>query len=375
MKRHTTGPVRNGSRGASLIEIVVAVVIGLLVMGGVYKIFHSNSLTYRTQEAAARIQENGRLGVELLSRDIRMAGYRGCSTFGPITNTLNNATLIEFDFNRPIEGFDNIDAANVPNRLSNAGISPLNETDVIVVRASRDEPVPIVRNNSSAQLFAAVTEDQANGCPDGTDRISGICEGDILMVSDCTKSRIFQTGNIQVTTSGGVELNVTHPASGDPGNISPASWGGASAPAEERFGPDSEIIKISTLIYFVAENADTGVPSLFVKENNFTPVELVDGVENMQILYGIDTGGASAIDTYVAAFPTHDDADWANVRSVRLALLMRSVDEIGAGDLDTNTHTLLFDEDGDPLVQVGPENDRHLRRVVNTTIAIRNRLR
>ncbi|MFW6236686.1 MAG: PilW family protein, partial [Desulfovibrionales bacterium] len=70
--------VQNRERGASILEVVVAVVIGLLVLAGVYKIFQGNSLSYRTQEAAARIQENGRLAVELLSRDIRMAGYRGC---------------------------------------------------------------------------------------------------------------------------------------------------------------------------------------------------------------------------------------------------------------------------------------------------------
>ncbi|MFP4315019.1 MAG: PilW family protein [Desulfovibrionales bacterium] len=358
--------VRNRERGASILEVVVAVVIGLLVLAGVYKIFQSNSQSYRTQEAAARIQENGRLAVELLSRDIRMTGYKGCTLFGDTDNVLNNATRIEFDFDRAIEGYDNIDSSNLPVRVSDAldpnDIDFVNSTDIVVVRVTRSEAVPIVEDNTSTQLFAYVSGNQANGCPDGSTRVSGLCSGDLLMVSDCTKSRVFQTGVIQNVS--GI-LEVDHPASGDPGNDS-SLWGGTNSTAREQFGEDSEIMKVSTLIYFVAEN-DRGVPTLYLKESNLEPVELVEGVENMQVLYGVDTGGSPEVDAYVPAYGTHDNTNWTNVRSVRLALLLRSSDEIGGGDVDTNTYDLLG-------TSVGPMNDRHIRRVVNTTIAIRNRL-
>jgi type IV pilus assembly protein PilW len=338
--KNTSELVRKGSKGASLIEIVVAVVIGLLVMGGVYKIFHGNSLTYRTQEASARIQENGRLAIELLSRDIRMAGNRGCTTFGDFRNVLNNSTSIEFDFARPIEGYDNIDGGSLSARLAAAGIAPLDGTDVLIVRAPRDIAVPVVAENTNTTVFAAVTENQPNGCPDNTTRVSGVCQGDILLVGDCTKSRVFQAGSISVSAG---ELHISHPTAGTPGNADPL-WGGAGA-EDERFGTDAEVIKVATLIYFVA-NSPNGVPSLYLKENDREPVELVEGVEDLQVLYGEDTGGALAVDTYVTAL-AEGAAEWANVRSVRLALLLRSVEEVGG---------------------------ENIRKFVETTIAIRNRL-
>jgi type IV pilus assembly protein PilW len=353
--------VPEGSRGASLIEIVVALVIGLLVLAGVYKIFHSNSLTYRTQEAAGRIQENGRLAVELLSRDIRMAGYRGCTTFGDFTNVLNNSTAIEFDFARPIEGYDNIDVASLPTQLQAADVEPLNGTDVLVIRSSRDFPVPIVAPNTNTEVIVALTESQANGCPDNSTRISGICQGDILLVGDCVKSRVFQAGSISASAG---ELRITHPFAGTPGNAVP-NWGGAGAGENERFGTDAEVIKVATLIYFVA-NSPNGVPSLYLKENDLNPIELVEGVDDLQVLYGQDTGGASAVNTYVPAL-AEGAAGWANVRSVRLALLLRSAGEVGGGDVDSGVYTLL----GNP---VGPFNDRSIRKIVETTVAIRNRL-
>ncbi len=63
-------------RGISLVEIMVALVAGLLMLAGVIQIFLANKQTYRINEAAARIQENARIAMELLGRQVRMVGYR-----------------------------------------------------------------------------------------------------------------------------------------------------------------------------------------------------------------------------------------------------------------------------------------------------------
>jgi type IV pilus assembly protein PilW len=59
-----------------LVEIMVALVAGLIMMAGVIQIFVANKQTYRVNEAEARIQENARIAMELLGRQIRMVGYR-----------------------------------------------------------------------------------------------------------------------------------------------------------------------------------------------------------------------------------------------------------------------------------------------------------
>jgi len=77
--------------GLSLVELMVALVVGLLLLGGVIEIFVANKQTYRVAEASARIQENARFAAEILGRYLRIAGYRADPTvdfataFAPVT--------------------------------------------------------------------------------------------------------------------------------------------------------------------------------------------------------------------------------------------------------------------------------------------------
>ncbi len=77
--------------GLSLVELMIALVVGLLLLGGVIEIFVANKQTYRMAGASARIQENARFATEILGRYLRIAGYRSDPTvdfataFAPVT--------------------------------------------------------------------------------------------------------------------------------------------------------------------------------------------------------------------------------------------------------------------------------------------------
>ncbi|MFC6475539.1 PilW family protein [Pseudomonas asuensis] len=64
-------------RGLSLVELMVAIVLGLLLIGGVLQIFLSSNKTYKTNLALSEVQEAGRFAMEFLTFDIRNASYRG----------------------------------------------------------------------------------------------------------------------------------------------------------------------------------------------------------------------------------------------------------------------------------------------------------
>jgi len=68
----------NKQSGISLIEIMIALLIGLFLLGGILQMFSASQQTYRMQSNLARLQENGRFALDFLARDIRMAGYWGC---------------------------------------------------------------------------------------------------------------------------------------------------------------------------------------------------------------------------------------------------------------------------------------------------------
>jgi type IV pilus assembly protein PilW len=351
---------RRRQEGLTLVEIMVAVAVSVILLAGVIQLFASTKTTYRLQENLARMQENGRFALDFLTRDVRMAGYQGCTNFGPVTNTLNDSASFAYDFGIGLTGFNDV-SATPPTYLSNAGVVPEQGTDVVIVRRNADDPLRVTKNNSSAQLFTEVTSTVPGGCADGTDKVSGLCQTDILMVSDCVKSRVFQAGLIQ-TTGTPPEANITHPASGTPGNAI-TSWGGASAPQEEQFNEDAEIVRIATFAYFVSVRAD-GVPVLnrFDGGNVF---ELVEGVEDMQVIYGEDTDGDRTADVYRDADTV---LDWSQVVSARIHLLLRTIDNnITDGPAD-----YIFN--GNPVVGSSlPATDRFLRHEFTATVTVRNR--
>jgi len=97
--------------------------------------------------------------------------------------------------------------------------------------------------------------------------------------------------------------------------------------------------------------------------------ELFEGVEQMHILYGVDTSGNGVPDSYVrsgdAPLSAADPAgNWSNIVSVRIAILVRTVDQHGR-DVDTNTYPV-------SNLVVGPFNDNRRRRVFTTTVMVRN---
>ncbi|MGL6160038.1 PilW family protein [Microbulbifer sp.] len=352
-------------RGISLIELMVSITIGLILMTGVVQLFLSSRATFSTQQAVSRVQETGRLAMEFMAQDIRMAGYMGCMSRNlSFTNTLdmssaNAGALYSFDVG--IEGFDfGTDNDSGDATLPTGYPAASSGTDVLVVRSAKGNAVGVVQNNDSSQLFAADTGVVANGCGAGQSSFSGMCIGDILVVSDCQKARVFQATNLQQTGTSGTSINVVHSnADATPGNDI-SSWGGNSNP-EETFGPDSEIIKVSTTVYYIAQGT-SGRNSLF-QEIDGQSLELLEGVEDMQLLYGRDTTNDGIPDDYDTA--TEVGTDWDSVASVRVQLLVSSTDD----NVLQETQPYTFNG-----TAVNDPGDRRLRQVFINTVGIRSRL-
>ena len=79
--------------GFGLIELMLALVLGLLVIGAAFAVFQSNQATYRANEGQNRIQESARAAFEMMSRDIRSAGGGPCSNASALATTNANSLL------------------------------------------------------------------------------------------------------------------------------------------------------------------------------------------------------------------------------------------------------------------------------------------
>lgn len=410
--------------GVTLVELMVAMAVSSVVMLGISNIYLSTKKSAVVHDEFSRIQENGRYAMETLSTNVRNAGFFGCAAglgAGSIRNGLNQSTTVPWNFETGLMGFEAVgtdinDVAVIDPTLTNAGQAdwttaagmtsngvPIVATvpadilaraiagsDILIMRATDGLGARIAQNNNGAQVFVDDTTGgaDANGC------ISGICQDDILLVSDCTNSRIFQATNIQAVGGGpgacgnpGTPcFNLAHAAAGDPGN-NDVVWN-----ANVVFGPDAEIMRIVTKFYFVGLPLDaTGAPipdqpTLFLKENNAAPQPLVEGIENIQVLYGVDTSGDGVANRYFSADNVPDvdantDSVFDGVVSVKLSILVRTPQNMPGinrtiadyGNLIYSLGSLASPIRIDPIVDDTALTDRRMRKVYNLTIKLRNK--
>lgn len=194
-------------------------------------------------------------------------------------------------------------------------------------------------------------------------------DGDILVITDCEKTTAFQV------TGHNPQRIVHNTGSGSPGNCTKLLGASDCVTAISnrkifRGDEGAFILRLSAHAYYVSEGSD-GSPSLFHRDviasggnSAVEDEEIVQGVENIQVVYGYDSNS----DGYVNQYLNADDvggigsSDWKNVKTVRLHLLFRSVAEVAS--------------EPQPFRFFGtnyiPTDDRYFRREFISTVHIRN---
>jgi type IV pilus assembly protein PilW len=315
-------------QGITLVELMVAMVIGLLLTAGILQLFVSNKQTYRVTENMSRLQESGRFAMHFLKSDIRMADYWGCRGFDiTIDNNLNaNAT---FDtYTTALEGTNDDNAVN----------NIINGTDTITLKGAFSAGISLadIPATSSADLKVTANND--------------LEQFDLVLLSDCVDGDLFQITNIN-----GSGVNIVHNTGiGTPGN--------SEKPLRKAYGTDAQIFKLNFVTYSIQQGA-SGRNALFRSTNGGAAQELVENIENMQILYGEDTDSDGAANYYKPSDSAGLNMD--NVVSVRISLVVVTLDDNVTEQ--ANPYTLFGGATITPT-------DRRIRRVFTSTIVIRNRL-
>lgn len=332
--------------GLSLVELMVAMALAVLLLAGVLSIFSSSKVTYLTNEKTARLQENGRVALELMVHDLRSAGYGGCARQTFFSTTLNNSNDVLWNYAQPVQGFESLNDGNYSPALTLVlDPAPVSDSDVVVVRMpARDRAAMTLEVD-----LASVTDNPQVLAASGP-----VAAGQIMVISDCQASTIFQASG---WTGGAPNGSIAHAAGGaDPGN--------ATTDFGFQYQAGARLVPLETVIYWVGDNG-TG-PALWRTIDDNAAEMLVEGVQALQIAYGEDTDANRIANDYVAADAV---GDWDGIISVNLALLARS-EETG-NEVDASTYPLL-----DPAIgglELGPFDDRRQRMLFTTTAALRNR--
>lgn len=336
MKQRTLQAGGAGQRGYSLVELMVAIALGLSLTAGVLQIFVSSKATYRAMEGLVRVQENGRFSIDRLARKMRLAGYMGCSNFDSLVpnNIVDPPGSVIFDISSFITGENNMAAGNAYNAVTG--------TDVITLRSAS----PI-----SAHLTGNMSTDNVNIQIDSNP--DNFQAGDILLITDCENADIFKATTV---SSGASTVTIAH-----------ASNGNTTNRLSKAYQDNAMLMGMQTYTYSIQDTGrtDSGgnpVLSLFETPSNGATVEIIKGVEDIQITYGVDTDADDTTDRYDHA-GNITGTEWEKIVSVRIALLISSAKDIGH-----MPHAYSFQG-----VQVDDPGDNRMRYEFTTTIGLRNR--
>lgn len=304
MRERRTSVLR--SRGFSLIEFITSGALTLLLLAGVGAIFVGSRTSYGKAEQLGRIQENGRYALDQLSRDLRSAGFPGCSSRAPLTAI---APSHESESLRAsLRGFDGNSGADwepqLPKDLAQIAMP---RTDVLLITTT-SAPLTLrapMRSSSDALQVKQVNQEQLR-------------EGDLMLASNCQARATFAVASITDELLR-YEATATHES-----ELTDSSLGFA-------FPLGTELMRIQTSAYFLRSDPQTTRPALWRQVGSDRPEQLASGIEDLQFTFGVDGNDDGVVDVDT----TSDQIDdWAKVRTVSITLRVVAEDSNSANTIN-----------------------------------------
>lgn len=340
--------------GFTIVELMVGLLLSLLLVGGVLQVYVGTKTTYRITEGLSRLQEGTRFSVDMLARDIRMAGYIPCSQ-PQSKDSVVNANADDWwaqIFENRIKGFE----SGISTFPADLNAAP--GTDAILVLRGGEKVAGVNFFDSANERFV-MQRDLDESWYQG-DKL----DGSLMIACDSTKATLFQASEVNEKTIEVASDGII------PGNSSSVS---------QSYGNDSQLTNYKAVIYYIADSVSGQGLSLFRKYLNVADSnsavspreELIEGVESMQLLYGIDV--ASDDDLFANRYiKANAVTDWGQVVSVKIGLLMASEDGLlSSGEDDNNTYIVANTSIG-VSGDVTHAKDQRKRYVSEMTVSLRN---
>ena len=323
-------------QGLSLVEMMIALLLSALTLSGAVMLFQQSKSNSVQDEQVARMQENGRLALRVLSRELSMMGFWGgmLDLSDPGNIDLSGALPVGTDC------------------LTSSGGWMLKFT------GSPSTAIP------SLQLTDEATNSPYPGCIDDAEILDGADVLAIKRVADQPAMKVSAAG----AEDGTVDTNAVYFKTNTVvGAFYEASGAGDEGPTGAVPNPNRIYQYLPAVFYVRPYSRAVGdaIPAL-VREtlvgDSMAAQPLVEGVENLQLEFGIDGNDADLSADFYTGTPTA--AELRNAVSARIYVLVRSVDPV-AGYVNDKTYNL-------GSTPIDATNDAFYRRVYSTTIQMRN---
>ncbi|MAF42829.1 MAG: pilus assembly protein PilW [Parcubacteria group bacterium] len=321
-------------RGFTLVEVMISLFIGGLILGGVMFTYISMKITSKDTMTIGELQESGRLAINIMQRDIEQVGFWG--TYYDDSFTIANTVV-----NSAIAG-----ASDCFSGLNNGSFPDLSSSS----------------NFRSIYAKTALSKNELNCIADATKNT------DILQLKFLQGDPQYNVGEGFNGTEAGVNYFVAEQENARfvTGEYNPTNTNATVWPYSHH------VYYISEQTYKV-NNQDLTVPVLKRKRlvnNKITSETIMEGVENMRFVFGLDTNSDSRVDTYKSV-STITPAEWENrkgILTVQVFLLIRALQPDTGIKLKNQKYTL---GEGAGKRELS-FNDNYRRTVFTTTIRLNN---
>lgn len=335
MRAHQRRVRRELQAGATLVELMIGITLGLMILAALLVVFSNTSRSRTELERTSAALENGRYALELLTEDLQLAGFYGefMPTTAPPTPLPDpcSTDLAVWQSALAIhaQGFN--DTTGIPSCLPGTRVTG---TDVLTLRRVR----PCLAGTAGCDPVAA-----------------GEAYTQVAMCNSTPQPFVI-----------GV-------AGAEPFSLKEKDCASAAA-----------LRQYVVHTYFISSDNGAGraVPTLKRLELSagaMREASLVEGIERIKFEYGIDTNGDGSADqftadpdnfTYAGCTTCAPAVNWSNVMTIKVHVLARTLD-LSAGYVDTKIYTLGRDQLGNP-VTLGPLNDGYRRRVYTGVVRLMN---
>jgi len=353
----------NSARGFSLVELMIAIMLGLILIAGVIQVFLGNRQTQLSEQSVARVQESGRMALNFIQQDLRVAGFYGAgnfsnqltsiafsnlatgSAYAQYTNFSSNAIRT---YTKSTSGAWSPSAPSSNDMSATAISNARNGSDLVAIFYGYDTGAAITSTVSGTTNVPIKFSNATSSC---------FNSGDLAMLSSLTNAVIFKVTNSPACTA--LTQSLQHSTTGN----SNSSLGGT-------YDQYSRVMKLQHRVYYVGNTGRTNsknepVWALYRSDNGGAPEELVEGIEFLKFQFGerLSSGNVRYGDASVVT--------QSGVTSARIGVLAQGLDPIR-----TVADTDSYDVTGTGAT-VNPstmgDGTKTLRRVFVSNVELRNR--
>ncbi len=333
-------PARS-ARGHTLVEMMIALVLGLVLVGGVFVVFMGSRASFKTSDNLSQLQDSARIAFAVMGREIREASGTGCGNGGRADNGIarrNESVLNAAQSATPawwsqlgagIQGFESSQASPAV-AIGTAQGQRRADTDALQLAGAYGAGFSVDQHDGTANQFKLNTS------------ASGLTANDVLIACDYRQSTVFNASTVSGST---ISYAAGTAPRGNCGTALAYDVSGTCSTQSYQFDPlVSRVTRFGASTWYIG-NGSSGRPSLYRVFLDGGPEEIAQGVTDMQVRYLTD-GATGYVDATAIT-------DWTTVSSVRVTLTFESYE---AG------------------VTTDTTGERRLSTTTTNTIALRNRM-